>query len=85
MIKSATAAAESLRRSRVALGLSQSKLARLSGVSRFKLGVHELGAGSLTADELRRICESLQAESDRLRNVLIPTPAGVALAEGRDA
>jgi predicted transcriptional regulator len=66
------------------MGLSQSKLARLSGVSRFKLCAHELGAGSLTPEELRRICDALQAESDRLRNVLIPTPSAIACAETRD-
>ena len=58
-----------LRTYRTALGMSQSRLARMSGVSRFKLCVFELGSGSLTADELDRIRKALRAEADRLRSI----------------
>jgi predicted transcriptional regulator len=56
-----------LRSHRAALGISQSKLARVSGVSRFKICVFEVGSGSLTPDEQRQITEALQAEAKRLR------------------
>jgi predicted transcriptional regulator len=56
-----------LRFHRATLGISQSKLARMSGVSRFKICVFELGSGSLTPDEQRQIDEALQAEAERLR------------------
>ena len=56
-----------LRSHRATLGISQSKLARISGVSRFKICVFELGSGSLTPDEQRQINEALQAEVERLR------------------
>ena len=39
----------------LALGISQSRLARMSGVSRFKICSYELGDSSLTADEQNRI------------------------------
>jgi predicted transcriptional regulator len=68
MSNSATAA-EHLRDNRMALGVSQSKLARLSGVSRFKICLFELGDGTLTADEQIRIREALQAEAERLREI----------------
>jgi predicted transcriptional regulator len=58
-----------LRQNRQALGLSQSKLARLSRVSRFKICTFELGGCSLTADQQSRIREALCAEALRLRNV----------------
>jgi predicted transcriptional regulator len=64
-----TTAAEQLRASRASLGLSQSRLARLSGVSRFKICTYELGDGSLNTDEQTRIREALQAEVERLRQV----------------
>jgi len=44
-------------------------LARLSGVSRFKICLFELGDGSLTADEQTRIRAVLQAEAERLRQI----------------
>ena len=56
-----------LRTHRNALGISQSRLARISRVSRFKICVFELGSGSLTPDEQRQINEALQAEAERLR------------------
>jgi predicted transcriptional regulator len=58
-----------LRSHRNALGISQSRLARTSGVSRFKICTYELGDSSLTADEQGRIREALQAEADRLRRI----------------
>jgi predicted transcriptional regulator len=56
-----------LRSLREALRLSQSQLARQSGVSRFKICVFELGSGSLTPNEQMLIKEALQAEAERLR------------------
>ena len=53
----------------MSLGMSQSKLARLSGVSRFKICTYELGDGSLTTDEQNRIREALQDEATRLRQI----------------
>jgi predicted transcriptional regulator len=64
-----------LRYHRNALGFSQSRLARISGVSRFKICTHELGDSSLTADEQHLIRKALQAEADRLRR--IPTEIDV--------
>ncbi len=58
-----------LRQNRQALGLSQSKLARLSQVSRFKICTFELGGCSLTTDQQSRIREALCAEAERLRNI----------------
>ena len=58
-----------LRCQRVALGVSQSKLARLSHVSRFKICTYELGSGSLTSEEHQRIRGALQAEAERLRSI----------------
>jgi predicted transcriptional regulator len=52
---SSTTAAERLKVSRLALGVSQSKLARLSGVARFKICTFELGSRSLSSEEQRRI------------------------------
>src|SRR5437899_2603810 len=40
-----------LRSRRRALRISQLRLARLAGVSRFKICIYELGDGSLTSDE----------------------------------
>lgn len=58
-----------LRQHRQALGLSQSKLARLSRVSRFKICTFELGGCLLTTDQEHRIHDALCAETDRLRNL----------------
>jgi predicted transcriptional regulator len=57
-----------LRTNRLALGISQSRLARISRVSRFKICVFELGSGSLTLDEQEQIKEALRAEAQRLRH-----------------
>jgi predicted transcriptional regulator len=56
-----------LRTHRLALGISQSRLARIAHVSRFKICVFELGSGSLTPDEQRQINEVMHAEAERLR------------------
>jgi transcriptional regulator with XRE-family HTH domain len=61
-----------LRSYRETIGLSQSKLARLSGVSRFKICLFELGDGKLTPEEQKRISAALHAETERLHN--LPTP-----------
>lgn len=60
-----------LRQQRQALGLSQSKLARLSHVSRFKICTYELRDCSLTPEQQNQIREALFAEADRLRNLSI--------------
>jgi predicted transcriptional regulator len=61
---------ESLRERRQKLGLSQSELARSSGVSRFKLNDFEAGGKSLTADETQRIERALQNRATVLRQHL---------------
>ena len=58
-----------LRLHRNELGVSQSRLARMSGVSRFKICTYELGSGSLSEDDQGRIRKALQAEADRLRSL----------------
>jgi predicted transcriptional regulator len=58
-----------LRSNRTAIGLSQSRLARLSGVPRYKICTFELGDGSLSSDEEGRIRDALQGEAERLRDV----------------
>ena len=65
-----------LRTYRLALGISQSRLARMSGVSRFKICTFELGSGTLSTDDHDRVLKALQAEADRLRR--IPTPIGLS-------
>ena len=75
MSHSATAA-EDLRRNRVALGVSQSRLARLSGVRRFKICTFELGSGSLSKDEHERIGKALRAEVHRLRDIFTQIDLG---------
>jgi predicted transcriptional regulator len=64
-----TTAAERLKASRLSIGVSQSKLARLSGVARFKICTFELGSGSLSSEDQRRIKLALEAEAARLRSV----------------
>lgn len=58
-----------LRAHRSALGISQSRLARLAGVSRFKICTFELGGGSLSPDEQVLILKALHAEAERLRSI----------------
>ena len=71
-----------LRAHRYALGISQSRLARLSGVSRFKICTYELGDGSLSAEQGRRIRQALQAEADRLRDLSLQIEQESAAANG---
>jgi predicted transcriptional regulator len=59
-----------LRSNRAPLGISQSRLARISGVSRFKICLFEIGDGQLSADEEDRIKGALNTEIDRLRTLL---------------
>ena len=51
------------------LKISQARLAVVSGVSRFKICLYELGDGRLTADEQARIEEALRAEAASLQAV----------------
>ena len=67
-----------IRTPRTVLGISQSRLARLSGVSRFKICVFELGDASLTVDEQRRVGRALQAEAQRLRHAAAQVEEGPA-------
>lgn len=69
MTANSTTAAERLKASRLSIGVSQSKLARLSGVARFKICTFELGSASLSSEEQRRIKLALEAEAARLRFV----------------
>ena len=57
-----------LRSRRESLGISQSKLARISGVSRFKICVFELGGGTLSPEECQRIKAALETEAARIRS-----------------
>lgn len=69
-----------LRSHREALGISQSRLARLSGVSRFKICTYELGSTKLNQDDQSRIRAALTAESDRLRQIRVDVEFGGAAA-----
>jgi predicted transcriptional regulator len=69
--------ADGLRALRTSLGLSQSGLARSSGVPRWKINACELGDIALSTVELGKIRTALQAEMDRLRSL----PATIDLAE----
>ena len=60
---------KTLKEHRSRLGLSQAKLARLSGVSRFKICTSELGDTTLTEGDQEKIRQALQAEAARLREV----------------
>jgi predicted transcriptional regulator len=54
---------------REALEISQSKLARLADVSRFKICVYELGSGKLSEEEHAKVNRALNAEAKRLRTL----------------
>lgn len=60
----------SLRSERENLGISQSRLARLSGVSRFRICQHELGGKHLDPEELLQIETAIRQEAIRLRGLL---------------
>lgn len=67
----AATAVEDLRACRVSLGLSQSRLARLAGVSRFKICAYELGDRALSHEEQSRIRAALESEAQRLRDISV--------------
>jgi transcriptional regulator with XRE-family HTH domain len=56
---------------RIALQLSQSELARRSGVPRLRVHLAEHGDVTLTEDERTKIRAALQAEMDRLRSLSV--------------
>ncbi|MEP7354708.1 MAG: hypothetical protein ABI824_15880 [Acidobacteriota bacterium] len=58
---------ERLKTQRNLLRLSQSRLARLSGVSRYRICLHELGDLSLHSHELALLERALQKELCRLQ------------------
>ena len=74
-----------LRADRSALGISQSKLARLSGVSRFKICTFELGSGALNPNELNRIKRVFCAEAERLRTISRQIDLRVSASGGSSA
>jgi transcriptional regulator with XRE-family HTH domain len=51
------------------LRISQSALARLAKVSRFRIWNYEIGSGSLTEAEQQRIQAALVTEAERLQNI----------------
>lgn len=59
-----------LKETRSVLRLSQSALARLAGVPRVHICLHELGDRSLTAQEERRVCTAIQRERGKLLRAL---------------
>jgi transcriptional regulator with XRE-family HTH domain len=71
-----------IRSYREALRLSQSRLARISGVSRFKICTYELGEGRLSSDEQKQIRSALQAEADRLH--IISTKVDLQLLQNAE-
>lgn len=54
---------------RKALGLSQNRLARLAGVSRYNLCQFELGSHKLSEDDQRKLVNALRVEVSRLRQL----------------
>jgi len=67
-----------LRTKREALGLSQSQLARLAGVSRVKICWHELGSQELNQGEVSRIDGALRNEMSRIRESLTQLETALA-------
>jgi predicted transcriptional regulator len=61
--------AQDLKSRRTELRLSQSQLARLSGVKRTRICLHELGDHALKVDEVNQIEAALRREAARLRGV----------------
>jgi predicted transcriptional regulator len=59
-----------LKAQRQKLRLSQSALARLSGVSRIRICLHELGDRPLDSNDLKRIEQALRKEAARMRIAL---------------
>ncbi len=72
---SAAAAADKIahyRRVRKELGISQMKLARLSGVARSAISLAETGEGTLLPEEQKKIKAALLDELDRISKIRIP-------------
>ena len=57
-----------LKSRRELLGISQSKLSRISGVSRFKICMFELGGGPLSPEECQRLKTAFEAEAARIHS-----------------
>jgi predicted transcriptional regulator len=72
-----------LRSRRETLGVSQSKLARISGVSRFKICMFELGGGTLSPEECQRIKFALETEAARIRSIASIDLHDVEFSEGK--
>jgi len=78
-----TTVVRNLKTRRIQLRLSQSELARMSGVGRVRICLHELGDIALTVEEQERIVAALQRELDRFRN--LPTSADADEADAQAA
>ena len=64
-----------LKKRRAQLRLSQSAIARLSGVARIKICLFELGDRPLNANEVQLIEAALTNEAQRMRRALAATGA----------
>jgi DNA-binding XRE family transcriptional regulator len=62
------------------LRISQARLARLSGVSRFKICLHERDDQVLNQVDLARIEQALQGEARRLAEILAYMASGPTAA-----
>jgi len=60
-----------IRDRRLRLKLSQTRLAGLAKVSRFKICLHERGDQFLSAEELGRIQQAFRKEAERIRRDLL--------------
>jgi predicted transcriptional regulator len=58
------------------LKISQTRLAQMSEVSRFKIALYELGEGTLSADECSRIVEALRSEARRIQEETLDIARG---------
>jgi hypothetical protein len=58
--------------SRRVLGLSQSRLARLSGLPRFKIAFFELGDRPLDTDDQERLTTAIRREASELSQRIAP-------------
>src|SRR6266404_4256107 len=59
---------DNIQLARLKLRISQTRLATLARVSRFKICLHERGDLSLTPPELQRIADALREEARRIRS-----------------
>jgi predicted transcriptional regulator len=66
------------------LRLSQSALARLSGVPRIRICLHELGDRPLTNDEVNNIQKALRAEGARLSRAVAEMQQPGQITTGAD-